>query len=297
VSPEPPSPETWLVTGAGGQLGVALVDFLERSGRRVVGRDSGLDVCDTAAVAAELQAAGPAPRALLNAAAYTDVDGCESDPGRAEAVNAVAPGKLATMCLDTRARFVHVSTDFVFDGHGDQPLREDAPVAPLSAYGRTKLAGERAVAAASGEALTVRTAWVFGRGKNFIAAIVRKAVELARAGEGGGLRIVADQIGSPTYAEDLAPALVGLVERGATGLYHLANQGQASRIELARVALSHAGLDVPCEPVPTSEYPLPAERPLYTVLDCGKAGGLGVTLRDWKEAVRDYLDADFSPLV
>ena len=127
MSPEPPTPETCLVTGAGGQLGTALVDSLERGGRRVVGRDSGLDVCDTAAVAAELQTAGPAPRALLNAAAYTDVDGCESNLSRAEAVNAVAPGELATMCLGTRTRFVHVSTDFVFDGHGTSRCARTLP--------------------------------------------------------------------------------------------------------------------------------------------------------------------------
>lgn len=289
-------PETWLVTGAGGQLGAALVDHLGHRGVRVVGRDSSLDVCDSAAVAAQLEASGPAPRALLNAAAYTDVDGCEREPARAEAVNAVAPGRLAELCRSTGTRFVHVSTDFVFDGRGDQPLREDAPEAPLSIYGATKLAGERAVRDASPEALVVRTAWVFGRGKNFLAAITRKARELARAGEGAGLRVVADQFGSPTYAEDLAPALVALVESGSTGLYHVANRGQASRIELARFALSCAGLAVPCEPVTTSEYPLPAERPLYSVLDCEKADRAGVTLRGWREAVSDYLDSDFSPL-
>jgi dTDP-4-dehydrorhamnose reductase len=296
VSGATTSPETWVVTGAGGQLGAALLGHLTARGLRGVGRDSRLDVCDTAAVGALLEAAGPAPRVLLNAAAYTDVDGCETDPARAQAVNAVAPGALAELCRETGVRFVHVSTDFVFDGKGSTPLREGDPVAPLSAYGRTKLAGERAVLAAAPESLVVRTSWVFGRGRNFIAAICRKARALVEAGEGEALRVVADQVGSPTYAEDLASGLVALVERGATGLYHLANRGSASRIELARFALSHAGLGIPCDPVTTSEYPLPAARPLYTVLDCERAAQAGVTLRDWREAVGAYLDAEFSPL-
>lgn len=296
MSEGPPLPETWVVTGARGQLGAALVGDLTARGLRTVGRGSTLDICDRAEVAALLEASGPAPRALVNAAAFTDVDGCERDPARAEAVNAAAPGALAELCRETGTRFVHVSTDFVFDGKGNRPLGEDDPVGPLSSYGRTKLAGERAVLAAAPESLLVRTAWVFGRGRNFIAAICRKGRELAEAGEGEGLRVVADQFGSPTYAEDLAEGLVALVERGATGLYHLANRGSASRIELARFALSRAGLGVPCEPVPTSEYPLPAERPLYTVLSCERAEHAGVRLRDWHEAVTDYLNGEFSPL-
>jgi dTDP-4-dehydrorhamnose reductase len=297
VSHAPAPPETWVVVGSGGQLGAALVDYLSSRGLRVAGRDSSLDVRDRRAVAALLEEAGPEPRILLNAAAYTDVDGCERDPERAESVNAVAPGGLAELCRETGTRFAHVSTDFVFDGRGDRPLREDDPVAPLSSYGRTKLAGERAVQAVSPDFLIVRTAWVFGRGRNFIAAICRGARERAADPSEGGLRVVADQVGSPTYAEDLARGLVALVERGANGLYHLANRGRASRFELARFVLAHAGLaDVPCEPVKTSEYPLPAERPLYTVLDCARAELAGVTMRGWREAVSDYLDSDSSPL-
>ena len=296
MSPSPVGPATWLITGAGGQLGAALVDHLGARGARVVGRDSSLDVCDTDAVAAVLETAGPEPRVLVNAAAFTDVDGCEREPARAEAVNAAAPAALAKLCDASDARFVHVSTDFVFAGDADRPLREDDPVGPRSVYGRSKLAGERGVLAAVPGALVVRTAWVFGRGANFVAAICRKARQLADEGQGGALRVVADQIGSPTYAEDLAEGLVRLVERDATGLYHLANREPASRIELARVALAHVGLEVPCEPVTTAEYPLPAERPLYTVLDCSRAEAAGVALRDWRDAVAAYLDSEFSPI-
>jgi dTDP-4-dehydrorhamnose reductase len=170
-------------------------------------------------------------------------------------------------------------------------------VAPLSEYGRSKLAGERAVLAAALGFLVVRTSWVFGRGRNFIASVCRRAAELRRDPGLGPLRVVDDQVGSPTYAEDLAGGLIELVERGARGLYHLANRGAASRFELARFALAAGGLgDLEIQPVKTVEFPLPAQRPLYTVLDCGRAAGLGVRLRPWPEAVRAYLTADFSPV-
>jgi dTDP-4-dehydrorhamnose reductase len=282
------------VTGAAGQLGSALVARLAERGLSCEARDSRLDVSDAAAMRRELVALRPA--VVANAAAYTDVDGCERDPARARAVNAEAPAALAATCRELGVRLLHVSTDYVFDGRGTRPLREDDAVAPLSEYGRSKLAGERAVLAASPEFVVVRSSWVFGRGRNFIASVCARARQVQGDRSLGPLRVVDDQVGSPTYAEDLAAGLVELLERGGRGLYHLANRGAASRTQLARLALDAAGLaDVEIQPVKTVDFPLPAQRPLYTVLDCGRAAALGVRLRPWQEAVRAYLAAAPAP--
>jgi dTDP-4-dehydrorhamnose reductase len=279
----------WFVTGAGGQLGSALVACLARRGLPVASRTAReLDVADAAAVRAELERARPVT--VLNAAAYTDVDGCERDPVRSKTVNAEAPATLADVCRGLGAQLLHVSTDYVFDGRTSRPLREEDPVAPLSEYGRGKLAGERAVLAASPAFTVVRTSWVFGRGRNFIASICTRAAAIREDPALGPLRVVDDQHGSPTFAEDLAVAVLDLLERGGRGLYHLANRGVASRLELARFALDAAGYaDLEIVPVKTADYPLPAQRPLYTALDCGRAERLGVVLRPWQDAVRAYL--------
>jgi dTDP-4-dehydrorhamnose reductase len=288
-------PRRWLVLGAAGQLGSAAAARLAERGARFEARcRAELDVTDAGAVRAALERARPA--VVLNAAAWTDVDGCERDPARAKAVNAEAPAALAEACRARGVGLVHVSTDYVFDGSARRPLAEDDPVAPLSEYGRSKLAGERAVLAASPEFLVVRTSWVFGRGRNFVASMCARAAAV-RAGAAGPLRVVDDQIGSPTYAEDLAAGLLDLVERGGRGLYHLANRGAASRHELARFALRLAGYgDLEILPVKTVDFPLPAQRPLYSALDVRRAAHLGVELRDWREAVRAYLEGPFSPL-
>jgi dTDP-4-dehydrorhamnose reductase len=284
----------WLVTGAAGQLGSALAACLAARGTPCESHDRRLDVADGDAMRRALLALRPA--VLANAAAYTDVDGCERDPERARRVNAEAPAALAALCRELGVRLLHVSTDYVFDGCGARPLREDDPVDPLSEYGRSKLAGERSVLAASPEFVVVRASWLFGRGRNFIASVCARARQVRDGEVPGPLRVVEDQLGSPTYAEDLAEGLVLLLERGARGLYHLANRGAASRTQLARLALDAAGLaDVEIQPVKTSEFPLPARRPLYTVLDCGRAAALGVQLRPWEDAVRAYLAGEARP--
>jgi len=282
------TPRAWLVTGAAGQLGSALAAHLAERGIPCEAHDRRLDIADSDAVRRAILALKPV--VLANAAAYTDVDGCERDPARAKAVNAEAPASLAALCRGLGVRLLHVSTDYVFDGRGTRPLREDDPVGPLSEYGRSKLAGERAVLAAAPDFVVVRSSWVFGSGKNFVASVCARARQLREEPTGGPLRVVDDQIGSPTYAEDLAEGLVRLLERGGRGLYHLANRGVASRTQLARLALDVAGLaDIEIQPVKTADFPLPAQRPLYSVLDCGRAEALGVRLRPWEEAVRAYL--------
>ena len=212
-------------------------------------------------------------------------------------MNAEAPRALARLSHRRGLRLVHLSTDYVFDGEAREPYREDAEPRPLSCYGRSKLQGERAVKECAPDALVVRTAWLFGRGRNFVAAVCGRALGLARQGTGEGLRVVDDQSGSPTYARDLAAALVTLVEAGASGLYHVANAGVAPRWELARAALDHAGLaDVPIERIRTADYPTPARRPGYTALDCSRAAAAGIRLRPWGEALAAYLDSPESPL-
>jgi dTDP-4-dehydrorhamnose reductase len=286
----------WVVTGAGGQLGSCLAARLRASDRHELiaafGRDA-LDVTDGGAI--DRLFAAPVD-VVANAAAMTHVDRCEQEPAVAEAANAVAPGRLAEACRKAGAQLVHVSTDYVFDGAGTRPYREEDATAPRSVYGRTKLEGERRVLAALPGAIVARTAWVFGPGRNFVRTILTLAAR-ARDGQGGPLRVVADQRGSPTYSDDLAGALIELVEAEGTGVYHLANAGVATWWELARAAVDEWGHpELAIQQLRTEEYPLPAPRPAWSVLDTGRAAGRGVRLRSWQEALRSYLHSDASPL-
>lgn len=287
------------MTGAGGQLGSCAVARLrEKPGHRVAGFGrSHLDVTDAAALRRALRSVpGGRPDVVIHAAAMTHVDRCEQEPALAEAANAQAPGLLAEECRALGARLVHVSTDYVFDGAGTRPYAEDDPTGPRSVYGRTKLEGERRVRATLPDALIVRTAWVFGPGRNFVRTML-EAAHRALHGQGPGLRVVDDQRGSPTYADDLARALIALVEAGGTGTYHVANAGIATWWELARAAIDEWGHpELPIARVRTEEFPRPAPRPAWSVLDCGRAERLGVRMRPWREALRAYLHSDASPL-
>jgi len=226
----------------------------------------------------------------------THVDRCEAEPAAAEAANATGPGVLAALCQEIGALLVHVSTDYVFDGSGTRPYTEADPPAPRSVYGRTKLEGERRVLAAQAGALVVRTAWVFGPGRNFVRTILEAAARAER-GEAPALRVVDDQRGSPTYSGDLADGIVGLVDAGANGIFHLANTGVASWWDLARAAVDIWGHpELPIAKLRTEEFPRPAPRPAWSVLDTSKAARLGVRLRAWREGLRGYLDSDASPL-
>jgi dTDP-4-dehydrorhamnose reductase len=286
----------WVVTGAGGQLGRCLAARL-RSHRHfalaaALDREA-LDVTDEKAVHAALRELRP--DVVANTAAMTQVDRCESEAEAAERANARAPGFVADACRAVGARLVQISTDYVFDGRGTRPYREDDPTAPPSVYGSTKLEGERRSFAGCPDALVVRTAWVFGPGRNFVATILQAA---ARARGGGApLRVVDDQRGSPTYAGHLADALLRLVETDARGLYHVANSGTATWWELARAAVDAWGHpELPIEKVTTDEYPRPAPRPAWSVLDLGRTERAGVRMPAWREGLRAYLESDASPL-
>jgi len=288
----------WLVTGAGGQLGRCLVERL-RARQMLAGAPgrAELDVTDREAVRrAVLDAPGGPPAVVVNAAAMTHVDLCEAEPEAARRANALAPGWLAGASREAGAAFVQVSTDYVFDGTAQRPYREDDPTGPRSVYGRTKLEGEQRARAAHPEALVVRTAWVFGPGRNFVRTIL-EAAGRAQRGEGPPLRVVDDQRGSPTWAGHLADGLLALVERDARGIYHVANSGSATWWELARAAVDAWGHpELPIEKVTTADFPRPAPRPAWSVLDLGKAERAGVRTPSWLEGLRGYLESNDSPL-
>ena len=271
----------WLVTGASGQLGHHLVAQL--AGDDVVGltRDD-LDITDAAAVGAALDA--HRPDVVLNAAAYTKVDAAETDEERALAVNGAGPATLAAALAERAGHLVHVSTDYVFAGDQDRPYEPSDPVGPQTAYGRTKLAGEQAVRETLPErSWVVRTAWVHGGpGPNFVSTMVRLESERDT------LNVVADQIGSPTWAGDLATALIELGRsQVAPGVLHFTNGGQASWFDLAQAVFELRGADPGrVHPISTAEYPVPAPRPAWSVLSTAAWTDAGLTApRDWRAAV------------
>jgi dTDP-4-dehydrorhamnose reductase len=280
----------FLITGGSGQLGHALQRALAARGEAATAFSHGeLDIADADAIARAHDRCNA--RVVVNCAALTKVDGCERDPELAERVNARGPALLARACAarGRGAKLVLVCTEFVFAGDGERPYREDDPPAPRSVYGRSKLAGEHAALEAPG-ALVVRTSWVYGRGRNFPAAI------LAQAREGKPLRVVADQRGRPTYAADLADAILQLVAADARGIVNFANDGEATWLELARRVLDACGFaERPIQPLRTEELGLPAPRPRYSVLDLGRARALGVTPRDWRAALSVYLASEDAP--
>ena len=301
----------FIITGSRGQLGQCLVRRVAADPRfelAAAWTHADLEICDREAVSALFERiAGPAPGVLINAAAFTAVDACETEQEASFRANAFAPGWLAEACRRAGARFVHISTDYVFDGKGAGAYSEDALTEPQTAYGRGKLAGESRVLDAAPDALIVRTSWVFGPGKNFVAAILRQA-RLRRSGEvTGPLNVVDDQSGSPTYADDLAAGILELVERGATGVYHLSNAQLADGAEgadvqpatwwdFAREILDQTGdADLAIERIKTADLKLPALRPANSLLDCSRAAALGVSLRPWPEALRAYLESSDRP--
>jgi dTDP-4-dehydrorhamnose reductase len=276
-----------LITGAGGQLGREVVDLCTAAGDQVVACDHAtLDVTDRDRVLQVVAAA--APDAIVHAGAWTNVDGCETDPDRAYAVNALGARHVAEAARLAGARICYVSTDYVFDGRGARPYHEWDAVNPLSVYGRSKLGGE---AALGPEDTIVRTSWVCGRhGKNFVKTI------LSRAAEGQQLTVVDDQYGCPTFAEDLAGMIRRLVVARLPGLFHVTNQGSTTWYRFARDALEYAGLDVGLvTPITTAEMqpPRPAPRPANSVLDNTALRLLGVPLlpdhhEPLERLVKDY---------
>jgi len=290
----------WLVSGAGGQLGRCLVRTLESSSRHelVAAFDHGaLDLADAERITRVVADHAGRADVFVNAAAFTHVDRCEAEEDLAQRVNGDGPACLAAACLRAGVKLVHLSTDYVFDGRASRPYTEEDRTSPTSAYGRTKLLGEEHVLAASSDFLVARTSWLFGPGRNFVRTMLEQAAARQARGDATPLRVVDDQFGSPTFAGHLAEGLVGLVEGGARGLYHLANRGIATWWEVARESLDQGGYrSVAIERVRTSEFPRPAPRPAYSALDCTKAERSGVLLPAWRDGVAGYLGSEASPL-
>jgi dTDP-4-dehydrorhamnose reductase len=276
-----------LATGGRGQVGAALARRGAALGHEVAAPERRvLDVCDPQQVEAALDALAPA--AVINAAAYTQVDRAEHDRDAAFAVNAAAPGALAAACARRGIALIHLSTDYVFDGTARRPYLEDDPVAPLGVYGASKAEGERAVIAAGG--VVLRTSWVFSAtGANFARTIVRLALERPE------LRVVADQHGCPSFADDVADAAIALAERATGGaaaasIYHVTGDGPTTwhGFATAIVDAARSRRALACAavvPITTAEYPTPARRPAYSVLDTGRIRALGIAPAPWLAGV------------
>jgi dTDP-4-dehydrorhamnose reductase len=256
-----------LIVGAGGQLGRELRRTAASSDECVATTREQLDIADASAVAACL--AESAPQLVVNAAAYTAVDKAETEVEAAHRGNAVGPGVLAQACARHGSRLIHISTDFVFDGFSSTPYTPEAPTAPIGEYGRSKLSGEDAVRSAAPEALIIRTGWVYSSfGNNFVKTMLRLMAERDE------LAVVADQVGTPTWANGLARAIWAASGKPQfSGIYHWSDAGACSWYDLA-VAINEEALAlgllhkaVKIRPIPAAEYPTPAQRPAYSVLD------------------------------
>ncbi len=278
-----------LVAGADGQLGNELrVLAPMHPGMEFHFTDVGeLDITSETAVMA--MTGRLRPSVIINCAAYTAVDKAEQDEERATLLNGTAPGILARAAGMTGALLIHVSTDYVFDGRACTPYAEDHPVAPASAYGRSKLIGEQQVRVHASQAIILRTSWLYSSfGHNF----VRTMMKYGR--ERGSLRVVFDQAGSPTYARDLASAILQIVESGrpveGTEVFHYANEGVASWYDFA-LAILETG-EIPCivTPILTRDYPLPAARPAYSVFDKAKIKErFGIQIPYWRDSLKDCM--------
>lgn len=269
-----------LVVGAKGMLGQDLMALL---GEKARGVDMGeMDIASLVSVQRVLSALKP--RVVINCAAYTDVDGCETNRETAVLVNGDGVVNLATVTAELGAKLVHVSTDYVFDGSKGTPYVEDDKTNPLSVYGETKLAGELG-AKINPDHLIVRTQWLYGiHGKNFVETMLNLGKERDE------LSVVNDQIGSPTWTVDLAKAILALLEHGCNGTYHAANAGYCSWNDFARAIFAESDMQVVVHAMSTEQLNRPARRPLYSTLDCGKLfRDTGFCPQGWREALHAYL--------
>ena len=276
---------TVLIFGQTGQVARELARLVPDA--VFLGRDKA-DLSDPAACAAAIHAHRPS--AVINAAAWTAVDKAESEEPAAMAVNGDSPGAMARACAERGVPFVHISTDYVFDGSGERPWQPDDATGPLGAYGRTKLAGENAVRAAGGTYAILRTSWVFSaHGANFVKTMLRLGAERDR------LTIVGDQVGGPTPAADIAAACVTIAtslqaDPGLSGTYHFSGDPDVSWADFARAIFADAGLSPEVVDIPTSAYPTPAKRPGNSRMDCSTTrAAFGIARPDWHAGLRAVL--------
>jgi len=270
-----------VITGSKGQLGTALQQVLR--GDTLLSMDlPEYDITALDQTVASIK--GLSPDVVIHTAAYTNVDGCEKNPKLAYRVNVLGTRNVALACQECDCAMVYISTDYVFDGTKDEPYWEYDEPNPLSVYARSKLAGEKVVQTLLNKFYIVRTAWLYSRtGNNFVKTVLRLSEER------DSLHMVTDEVGSPTYAPDLARAITELIQHPAYGIYHFTNRGVCSRYEWARSILELSGKpDYPLQP--TTDYPRPARVPKRVELRnfCGEE--LGITLRSWQEALKEYFE-------
>lgn len=278
-----------LLTGSKGQLANCFRDCLPDNWELIATDSASLDITDAEAVRQMVE--NFQPDAIVNTAAYTAVDHAESQTQTAFAVNASAVHNLAEAARAAQARFIHISTDYVFDGNNKSPYREQDFANPQSVYGRSKLAGELLALAANPESVIVRTSWLFSEyGHNFVKTMLKAGSERR------SLAVVSDQIGNPTYAGDLAAALIRLLQEQTPvrGIYHFCGHKSVSWYEFAEAIFqttAQHGLATPAlEAIDSSDYPTPAPRPAYSVLDCHKIGSeFGIAPSDWQKALADIV--------
>lgn len=272
-----------LLTGSMGQLGRCFSDRFPTDWSLLALDSKQLDICDSDAI--EQVVTEFEPDVIVNAAAYTAVDKAESEPDVAKAINTYGPGYLASAAAARNIPFVHVSTDYVFDGRSEEPYCEDAPCSPQNIYGKTKLEGEIAALKANPKTIVIRTAWVFSEyGNNFVKTMLRVGSQR------GELGVVSDQQGCPTYAGDIADAIISMLqEPGEYGVYHFCGDSMVSWYEFAQIIFQQAtesGLyphQVIVNPITTQEYPTPAPRPVYSVLNTDKICALNLKPSAWRQ--------------
>jgi len=270
-----------IVTGAHGQVGRELQTLLD--GRGVYLDRESLDLNRPELVSEILKKHQCS--LLINAAAHTQVDKAEMERDLAMQINGTAPGVLASAALDAGARFIHFSTDYVFDGKASTPYLETDATAPQGVYGESKLAGEKSVLAAHPEALVIRTSWVYANlGKNFVNTILKAGKEREE------LRVVYDQVGSLTWARDIADVALRAADKKLSGIYHFSSEGVASWYDIAVYLKRKSGFRAKVTPIRSAEYPTPAKRPAYSVLDKSKLkAALGTSLPHWTESLDIFL--------
>ena len=273
-----------LITGSNGMLGHDLTEVLKDNHELVLTTSKTLDITDKDNVFDVISE--NKPDIVINSAAYTDVDGCESNPDLAYDVNGEGVKNLALACREVDCPLVHISTDYVFNGENTRPWVEDDETGPISVYGKSKLKGETYIQEILDSYFILRTAWLYGiNGRNF----PKTMLELAQ--NHSEITVVYDEVGTPTYTPDLARAISELIETDYYGIYHLTNSGNCSWCEFARYIFEVAGADVNVVPVTASEFARPAPRPHYSVLENGNWIKNGFEpLRDYKEAVKEYIE-------
>lgn len=273
-----------LITGSNGMLGHDLINVLENDHELVLTTSKTLDITDRESVIESIK--DSRPDIVINAAAYTDVDGCEENRELAYNVNGEGVKNLALACRETGSALVHISTDYVFDGSSTEPIDEDGDIGPISVYGKSKLKGEEAIQEILDRFFIVRTAWLYGiNGRNF----PKTMLELAE--NHSEITVVYDEVGTPTYTPDLAYGISQLIETDYYGVYHLTNSGSCSWCEFARYIFEIAQKDVKVIPVTASEFARPAPRPSYSVLNNRNWIEKGFKpLRDYKDAIKEYIE-------